>query len=69
VPVAVGDCGINYWGLLKEMTQDGNVKFATFEDHARAEHADTIYERGIAFARAAIEAGRVDSSRSFLVEA
>ncbi len=69
VPVAVGDCGINYWGLLKEMTQDGNVKFATFEDHARAEHADTIYERGIALARAAIEAGRIDSSRSFLVEA
>ena len=36
------------------MAQDGAVEYAAFEDHARPEHAEQIFERGAAFARAAI---------------
>lgn len=56
LPVAVGDGGINYWGLLGEMAVDGVAAFATFEDHSRKEHAERIYDRGVSFARRAIEA-------------
>lgn len=58
LPVAVGDDGINYWGLLAEMAQDGAVEYAAFEDHARAEHAERVFERGAAFARAAMASVR-----------
>jgi sugar phosphate isomerase/epimerase len=54
LPVAVGDGGVNYWGLLREMADDGVAAFATFEDHSLPENAERIYERGVAFARAAM---------------
>ena len=58
LPVAVGDDGINYRGLLMEMERDGNARYAAFEDHARPEHAEKVFRRGVAFARAAIDAAR-----------
>ena len=58
LPIAVGDDGINYRGLLMEMERDGTAKYAAFEDHAREEHAELVFERGVAFAREAIEAAR-----------
>jgi hypothetical protein len=61
IPVAVGDDGINYRGLLMEMEWDGTAKYAAFEDHAREEHAERVFERGAAFAREAIEAARSGS--------
>ena len=62
LPVAVGDGGINYRGLLTEMEQDGAVEYAAFEDHARPEHAERIFERGAAFARAAASAARAPAA-------
>ena len=41
-----------------EMERDGTAKYAAFEDHAREEHAEQVFERGVAFAREAIEAAR-----------
>ena len=58
IPIAVGDDGINYRGLLMEMERDGTAKYAAFEDHAREEHAEQVFERGVAFAREAIDAAR-----------
>lgn len=58
VPVAVGDGGVNYHGLLREMAHDGLVAYAAFEDHAREEHAEDIIARGVAAARSAIESLR-----------
>lgn len=58
LPVAVGDDGINYRGLLMEMERDGIAKYAAFEDHAREEHAEEVFRRGVEFTREAIEAAR-----------
>ncbi len=54
LPVAVGDCGINYRGMLMEMARDETVKYVALEDHAREEHAEQVFERGATFAREAI---------------
>jgi len=56
LPVAVGDGGINYWGLIQEMVRDGVAPIAAFEDHSLPKYAEQIYERGVRFARAAIAA-------------
>ena len=58
IPVAIGDGGINYWGLLQEMERDNAVEFATFEDHARPEVRDEILGRGVALARSAMAAAK-----------
>lgn len=58
IPVAIGDGGINYWGLLQEMERDGAVEFAAFEDHARPEVRERILSRGVTLARSAIAAAR-----------
>ncbi|GAA1999399.1 sugar phosphate isomerase/epimerase family protein [Microbacterium ulmi] len=51
VPVAVGDGGINYAGLVREMAEDGTARFLTFEDHSLEARADEIYRRGVDYVR------------------
>ena len=54
LPVAVGDGGVNYRGLVQEMAADGGTSFLTFEDHSLASRADEIYRRGVAYVRNAL---------------
>ena len=54
VPVAIGDGGVNYTGLVREMAADGNAKVLTFEDHSTAPQAEEIYRRGVQYVRAAL---------------
>lgn len=56
LPVALGDGGVNYRGLLAEMSRDGVARYAAFEDHSLPENADEILSRGVVFAREAMAA-------------
>lgn len=51
LPVPVGEGGINYYSLLREMKADNAVEYATFEDHTSADKAEDFYDRGVEFYR------------------
>ena len=58
IPVAVGDGGINYTGLLREIAQNPNIKIGAFEDHTSAARAEGYYDRGAAYLRDALNLSR-----------
>lgn len=57
LPVAVGEGGINYAGLLREMSLNANIQFGAFEDHTSADRAEGYYDRGISYLRSVMTIG------------
>ncbi len=55
IPVAVGDGGINYTGLLREISANPNIKVGAFEDHTSAERAEGYYDRGVKYLRETLQ--------------
>ncbi len=51
LPVAVGDGGINYTGLLRDIATNANIEIGAFEDHTTAIRAENYYDRGVRYLR------------------